>query len=103
MISALTMTLLPEPVAPAMSRWGIFARSTAWARPATSRPRANVSCVPDAVEVDLLEDPPQRDDVELLVGDLDAHGALARDRRLDPDRAGRERHREVVGRGPRSG
>src|SRR5207247_343898 len=41
-----TMTLLPEPVAPAMSRWGILARSTAWARPATSRPSANVSLEP---------------------------------------------------------
>ena len=46
MIRALTMTLLPEPVAPAMSRWGILARSTAWARPATSRPRAKVSFEP---------------------------------------------------------
>ena len=47
-MSALTITLLPEPVAPAISRWGILARSTAWARPATSRPRAKVSCDPDA-------------------------------------------------------
>ena len=47
-ISALTITLLPEPVAPAISRWGIFDRSTAWARPATSRPSANVSRDPDA-------------------------------------------------------
>ena len=28
-MSALMHTLLPEPVAPATSRWGIFARSTA--------------------------------------------------------------------------
>ena len=42
-MTALTMTLLPEPVAPAISRCGIFARSTALAAPATSRPRANVS------------------------------------------------------------
>ena len=42
-MTALTMTLLPEPVAPAMSRCGILARSTAFAVPATSRPRANVS------------------------------------------------------------
>ena len=49
-MSALTMTLLPEPVAPAMSRCGILARSTACAAPATSRPRANVSFEPDAVK-----------------------------------------------------
>ncbi len=39
-ISALTMTLLPEPVAPAIRRCGIFARSAARAWPATSRPSA---------------------------------------------------------------
>src|SRR6478752_6724684 len=70
-MTALTMTLLPEPVAPAISRCGIFARSTAFATPATSRPRAKVSLDPD--------------------------GALARDRRLDPERMGGKRHREVVG------
>ncbi len=42
-MSALTHTLLPEPVAPATSRWGILARSTAYALPDTSRPRAKVS------------------------------------------------------------
>ena len=46
-ISALTITLLPEPVAPAISRWGILARSTAIALPATSRPSANVSVEPE--------------------------------------------------------
>ena len=49
-MSALTMTLLPEPVAPAMSRCGILARSTAWALPATSRPRAKVRVEPDALK-----------------------------------------------------
>ena len=48
-MTALTMTLLPEPVAPAMSRCGILARSTALAAPATSRPRANVSFDSEAV------------------------------------------------------
>ena len=41
-MSALTHTLLPEPVAPATSRCGILARSTAIASPETSRPRANI-------------------------------------------------------------
>ena len=91
------MTLLPEPVAPAMRRCGILARSTAFAAPATSRPRANVSFELRRRELDLLEDPAQGDDVEVLVGDLDADRALARDRRLDPERAGGEGHRQVVG------
>ena len=98
-MTALTMTLLPEPVAPAMSRWGILARSTAWAVPATSRPRANVSFDSVALNGDLLEDPPEGDDVEVLVRDLDADGALARDRRLDPEAPGGQGHREVVGEG----
>ncbi len=47
-IRAFTMTLLPEPVAPAIRRWGILARSAARAWPATSRPRAKVSLEPEA-------------------------------------------------------
>ncbi len=49
-----------------------------------------------AAQVHFLENPAQRDDVEVLVGDLDAHDALARDRRLDPDRPSGQRHGEVV-------
>ena len=48
-MTALTITLLPDPVAPAMSRCGILARSTALATPATSRPSANVSFDSEAV------------------------------------------------------
>ena len=40
---ALMHTLLPEPVAPAISRWGISARSTAIGWPDTSSPRAMAS------------------------------------------------------------
>ena len=40
---ALTQTLLPEPVAPAMSRCGIFARSALNGWPATSWPSAKAS------------------------------------------------------------
>ena len=98
-MSALTMTLLPEPVAPAISRCGILARSTAWALPATSRPEREGQPGARGGEVDLLEDPPQADDVEVLVRDLDADRALARDRRLDAQRAGGEGHRQVVGEG----
>ena len=88
-MSALTMTLLPEPVAPAISRCGILARSTAWATPATSRPRANVSFDSDAVKSTSSRMRRSGDDVEVLVRDLDADRALAGDRRLDPERVGR--------------
>ena len=40
---ALTQTDLPEPVAPAMSRWGMRARSATVAWPETSRPRPKLS------------------------------------------------------------
>ena len=47
MISALTHTLLPEPVAPAMSRCGMRARSTAYALPRDVAARARRSaCSP---------------------------------------------------------
>ena len=49
-MSALTMTLLPEPVAPAISRCGILPRSTAIGRSPTSRPSAKVRRVPDALK-----------------------------------------------------
>ena len=39
----LMQTLLPEPVCPAISRWGSFARLVTIGDPATSRPRATVS------------------------------------------------------------
>ena len=60
-MSALTMTLLPEPVAPAMSRCGILARSTALALPATSRPRAKVSVESDALKSTSSRIAPQGD------------------------------------------
>ncbi len=40
MIMAFTSTDLPEPVVPAMSTWGIFARSCTMAWPSTSSPMA---------------------------------------------------------------
>jgi hypothetical protein len=49
------------------------------------------------LEVDLLQDAAEGHDVEVLVRDLDANRALARDRRLDPQRAGGQGHRQVVG------
>ena len=42
MIMELMQTDLPEPVVPAISRWGIFARSATVTSPAISRPSATV-------------------------------------------------------------
>ena len=47
-------------------------------------------------EIDLLEDSPQRDDVEVLVRDLDADDALTRNGRLDTNCASGECHGQVV-------
>ena len=47
-------------------------------------------------EVDLLEDPPQCDDVEVLVRDFQPNYALARDRCLDANCPRCERHGQVV-------
>ena len=98
-MTALTMTLLPEPVAPAIRRWGIFARSTAWALPATSRPRANVSF--DSVGLNGTSSKIRRRATTLKswFGISMPIGALAGDRRLDPEAAGGEGHRQVVGEG----
>ena len=82
-----------------MSRWGILARSTAYALPDTSRPSANVSGLV-ASSIALSSTSGLKPTTSLVeVGDLDADDVLARDRRLDPDRAGGEGHRQVVGQG----
>ena len=96
-ISALTITLLPEPGGARDQQVGHLgevdghrlARHVAAERERERGARA--------AEVHLVQDPPQRDDVELLVRDLDADRALARDRRLDPDAPGGQGHRQVVG------
>ena len=103
-MSALTMTLLPEPVAPAMSRCGIFAEvDRCGPCPATSRPRAKVSFEVELRHLGVLGDPPEGDHVEVAVGDLDADDALARDRRLDADACGPRGPSPGRRRGPRSG
>ena len=97
-MSALTHTLLPEPVAPAIEQVGhpgqvdrirlarhVAAegeRQLAGRVAACSRPRASGR---------------NADDLADVVGDLDADDVLARDRRLDADRARGEGHRQVVG------
>ena len=56
MINALTITLLPEPVAPAISRCGILARSTACTRAYHVAPEGEGQRRARGLEVDLLED-----------------------------------------------
>ena len=96
---ALTHTLLPDPVAPAISRCGIFDRSALNGCPATSWPSAKASLLLRArlskfVRAEhLLE----RDQVEGAVRDLDPDVRLAGNRRLDADGARRQRQRQVVG------
>ena len=96
---ALTQTLLPDPVAPAMSRCGMRDRSALNGWPATSWPSAKASLLrADASSKfggaeHLLE----RDQVEGAVRDLDPDVRLARDRRLDADAARLQVERQVVG------
>ena len=80
---AFTPTLLPLPVLPPMSRWGILSRSATTGRPAMSlpsarcsRPRASSGTVAEGRAV---HDLPEGDDLALAVGHLDAHQVLAGD------------------------
>ena len=88
---ALTQPDLPEPVVPATSTCGIFARSVQTALPSMSLPSqatsGEVFCGPPAVDV------------------AEADQAAARVRNLDPDRllAGDRRQDADVGRGQRVG
>ena len=93
------MTLLPEPVAPGDEQVRHLGEVDGLGRAGHVPPEGERQLRARGREVDLLEDPAQGDDVEVLVRDLDADRALARDRRLDPERAGGEGHREVVGEG----
>ena len=96
---ALTHTLLPDPVAPAISTCGIFDRSALNGWPATSWPSAKASLLVAAhrLEVARAEHLLERDQIEGAVRDLDADVRLAGDRRLDPDGARRQAQRQVVG------
>ncbi len=94
---ALTHTDLPEPVVPAISRCGMAVRSAATAWPETSCPSARRSRESILQEGLGLHHVPQRHHLDLGVGHLDPDEALARHRRLDPDRRRRQRQRQIVG------
>ena len=96
-MSALTHTLLPEPVAPAIEQVrhlgqvdGVRLARHVAAEGERQRARRveHLALVDERLEPDDLAD---------RVRDLDADDVLARDRRLDADRAGGEGHRQVVG------
>ena len=73
-------TDLPEPVVPATSRCGMRARSATTGWPPMSLPSASASGECDLVVGLGADDLAERDDLALLVGDLQAHDVLARDR-----------------------
>ena len=73
MMKALMATLLPAPVEPAISRWGIPARSATTMRPLMSLPSASVSFdfwPMNSLRFDILAQP---DDLAFAVRDLNAN------------------------------
>ena len=95
-MSALTITLLPEPVAPAISRCGILARSTPMALPATSRPRAKVRVEPEPLKSTSSTIRRSATMLKSLFGISIPTALLPGIGRLDPERASGERHGQVV-------
>ncbi len=91
-------TLLPQPVAPAMSRWGIFARSATIGTPETPLPRASASFAFERERPELfrLHHRAHRDHRGAVVWHLDADDSAPGHRRLDPQARRRQGKREVV-------
>ena len=95
-IIALTLTDLPAPVEPAISRCGIVARSLRNGSPWMVLPIASVSFDVDRLVGVRLEQLAQRDLLAIRVGNLDADRGLARDA-IDDHRLGLHRQAEIVG------
>ncbi len=96
MIMALMATDLPEPVEPAMSTCGMDARSAVTMRPLMSLPMASVSRDLALANVSRLDHVAQVDGFALVVGHLDADGALA-GHALDEDAFGAHGEAEIFG------
>ena len=96
MIIEFTATDLPEPVVPAMSRWGALARSKTYGMPSMSLPTHMVSRLPAFWNDVLLGDLLEVHRLAVAVGHLDAHHALAGDGRDDAHPHRLHRHGEVV-------
>ena len=93
---ALTLTDLPVPVDPAISRCGIVARSLTNGSPWIVLPSASVSFELRALVGLRLEQLAQRDRLAIRVRNLDADRGLAGDA-IDQHRLGLHRQAEVVG------
>ena len=76
-----------------------MARSTAWALPATSRPRAKVRVDPEALKSSSSRMRRRATTLNSLFGISMPTACLPGIGRLDPERARGERHRQVVGQG----
>ena len=93
---ALMATDLPEPVEPAMSTWGMEARSAVTMRPLMSLPMARVRRDLALAKVSRLEHVAQVNGFALVVRHLDADGALA-GHALDENAFGAHGEAEIVG------
>ena len=93
---AFTQTDLPEPVAPAMSKCGILARSSQTGCPATSCPNATFIFDLMILEIFRFHHAAQTHDRNLRIRHFDADDTLAWDRRFDADRRGGEREFQIV-------
>ena len=94
---AFRQTLLPVPVAPAISRWGIRARLVTTGKPRISLPRARVSLDLETGKFLGGQDIFQSHGLPLAVGDFDADHRLARQRGDDPDADGPHGHGQIIG------
>ena len=91
-----TQTDLPEPVAPAMSRCGIFARSAMTGLPSRSLPSA-IGSAARALWKSRVSISSRKPTISGVgIRHLDADGAAARNRRDDADRRRAHGEREVV-------
>ena len=96
-IIAFRQTDLPVPVLPAISRWGMSARSNTMGVPFTSLPRIQGDLAGPAARLDAGDHLAEPDHDAAIVGDLDADGRLARNRRHDPHAGHRQGDGQVVG------
>ena len=95
-IIALRQTDLPVPVRPAMSKWGISARSKTRADPWHPCPGTGGCGSPEA-PLHPGHHVAESDHVPVVVGHLDADGRPAGDRRHDADARHGQGNRQVVG------
>ena len=94
---ALMPTDLPEPVVPAISRCGMRARSATTGTPPMSLPSASASGEVDLVVGLGFDDLAERDDLALLVRDLQADHRFAGNDLHHAHADGGQRARQILG------